>query len=139
VTGKPLGTITGGGGSDLEIDAKLPEGIIDDAVLARLAESGVRVIEDARTGAMPQRKADVSRTDYFYVLHRNADGAETPARTYRSREFALLTLAAEAGQSLTFVEDGRRSGSHTLKRLANSAGRPGDVLETFLVRPAPTT
>ena len=79
------------------------------------------------------RNAPLSRNDYFYVLHRNADGHETTARKYRNREVALIALATEVGESLDFVAHGVRSSSHTLKRFANVAGRPGELLENFLV------
>ena len=74
----------------------------------------------------------MSRNDYFYVLHQNADGRETTARKYLNKEVALIALAAEMGESLNFVADGVRSSSHTLKRFANVAGRPGELLESFL-------
>jgi hypothetical protein len=79
------------------------------------------------------RNAPLSRNDYFYVLHRNADGHETTARKYLNREVALIALAAEAGESLNFIAHDVRSSSHTLKRFANMAGRPGELLENFLV------
>ena len=75
----------------------------------------------------------MSRNDYFYVLHRNADGHETTARKYLNREVALIALAAEVGESLNFIAHDVRSSSHTLKRFANMAGRPGELLENFLV------
>jgi hypothetical protein len=74
----------------------------------------------------------LSRKDYFYVLHHNPDGRETTARKFENREFALTALAAEMGDSLKFVANGVRSSSHTLKRFANTAGQPGELLETFL-------
>ena len=63
------------------------------------------------------------RNDYFYVLHHNLDGRETTAREFENRTI---------GVSLEFAADGVRTGSHTLKRFANVAGRPGELLETFL-------
>jgi hypothetical protein len=74
----------------------------------------------------------LSRKDYFYVLHHNPDGGETAARKFGNKEAALTALANEVGQSLTFVEDGVRSSSDTLKRFANAADRPEELLETFL-------
>ena len=72
------------------------------------------------------------RSSYLYVLHRNVDGWETAPRRYSSKEFALLSFGAEVGESLKFIEDGGRSGSQTLKRFANRAEQPGELLETFL-------
>lgn len=69
---------------------------------------------------------------YLYVLHTNKSGHETTARSFASRELALITLGAEIGEALRFVETGRRSGSHTLKRFVNQGGRPGEMLEAFL-------
>ncbi len=74
----------------------------------------------------------MSRDDYFYVLHQNADGRETSARKYRNKELALFALATEVGESLQFAASGQRSSSHTLKRFANVADRRGEPLETFL-------
>jgi len=74
----------------------------------------------------------LSRDDYFYVLHQNTDGRETPAHKYRNKELALIALATEVGENLQFAAYGQRSSSHTLKRFANLAGRPGELLETFL-------
>ena len=77
---------------------------------------------------------------YFYALHRNADGRETPARLYPDKALALSALGAEAGCHLRFVETGKQPsrrliglhGSHTLRRFANTSGRPGELLESFL-------
>jgi hypothetical protein len=74
----------------------------------------------------------LSRNDYFYVLHHNPDGRETAARQFGNKEAALTALASEVGESLTFVEVGVRSSSHTLKRFANAADRPAELVETFL-------
>jgi hypothetical protein len=78
------------------------------------------------------RKAPLSRNDYFYVLHHNVNGRETTARKFGNRESALIALATEVGERLEFVADGVRSSSHTLKRFANVADQPGELLETFL-------
>ena len=106
---------------------------------APVADIGAAAIYLPEAGKSPvraaeicSRKASMSRNDYFYVLHRNVDGRETTARKFENRGSALTALAAEVGESLTFVADGVRSGSHTLKRFANVADRPGELLETFL-------
>jgi hypothetical protein len=78
----------------------------------------------------------LSRNDYFYALHHNPDGRETAARKFGSKEAALAALANEAGERLTFVDSGARSSSHTLKRFANTANRPAELLETFLATTA---
>ena len=44
-----------------------------------------------------------------------------------------MALATEMGESLHLVAHGVRSSSHTLKRFADVAGRPGELLENFLV------
>jgi hypothetical protein len=77
--------------------------------------------------------APLSRNDYFYVLHRNVDGRETTARQFENKEFALAALANEVGETLEFVSHSVRSSSHTLKRFTNTAGLPGQLLESFLV------
>jgi phosphopantetheinyl transferase (holo-ACP synthase) len=74
----------------------------------------------------------MSRNNYFYVLHHNPHGRETAACKFGNKEAALTALANEVGQSLTFVEVGVCSSSHTLKRFANAADRPAELLETFL-------
>jgi hypothetical protein len=91
----------------------------------------VRTARDSRLDAR-SRKATLSRNEYFYALHRNADGRETSARKYRNKEVALIALPTEVGESLQFTADGLRSSSHSLKRFANVADRPGELLETFL-------
>jgi hypothetical protein len=75
-----------------------------------------------------------SRSDYVYALHSHTDGRETKAHAYPDRDYALIAFEQEVGTGLAFVEDGQRSGSHTLKRFRNVRGRPGELLETFLVQ-----
>ncbi len=85
-------------------------------------------------GSLTPPRRGPSRNDYLYALQSHADGRETDARICPDRDFALTAFERDVGMALAFVEDGRRSGSHTLKLFRNVGGRPGDLLETFLVQ-----